>query len=159
MNVEQVMCKTVRSCSVNDSLDRAASIMWDLDCGCVPVVEAGNGGGHVIGMITDRDICMSAYSSGKNLKELRVEQAMARDICACRPYDSIAEAEEQMRRAQVRRLVVIDGSGQLQGLVSLADLVRAVTPKQGRKKQEISELEISGTLATICQPRAAAGAM
>jgi CBS-domain-containing membrane protein len=68
MNIEQLMTRDVESCHPDDSLDRAAQLMWDNDCGCVPVVDEKQ---RVHGIITDRDICMSAYTSGQSLKSLR----------------------------------------------------------------------------------------
>jgi len=57
MNASELMNTDVQSCSVNDNLQRAAQIMWENDCGAVPIVD---GDGRLIGMVTDRDICMSA---------------------------------------------------------------------------------------------------
>jgi CBS domain-containing protein len=55
-------------------------------------------------VITDRDICMSALFQGKPLRELRVEDATARQLLACRPEDSLVRAEQTMRDARIRRL-------------------------------------------------------
>jgi CBS domain-containing protein len=61
MKVSQIMEGAVKSCSRSESLNTAAKLMWDYDCGCVPVV---NEQGEVLGLITDRDICMAAYTQG-----------------------------------------------------------------------------------------------
>jgi len=64
MNASDVMTKTVRSCSAGDSLQRAAQLMWEGDCGSVPVVDSDN---RVVGILTDRDIAMAAYTQGRPL--------------------------------------------------------------------------------------------
>ena len=125
--------------------------MWDHDCGCVPVCS-GNGVTRTIGVITDRDICMGALFQGKPLQELRVGDAMARQLLACRPEDSLREAEQAMRDARIRRLPVLDDQGALLGILSLADLAREAAREQTRAYREVTEVEVNDTLAAICQP-------
>jgi len=67
MKVEQIMTRIVHTCSENDTLNRAAQLMWENDCGCVPVIHGGNGSGAVVGVVTDRDVCMGAYTQGRLL--------------------------------------------------------------------------------------------
>src|SRR5262245_15334249 len=57
MKVKEIMTSDVKTCSLDTDLASAAKIMWEEDCGAVPVTD---GGGSVIGMITDRDICIAA---------------------------------------------------------------------------------------------------
>lgn len=153
MRVDQIMTKQVSSCSPDNSLAEAAQLMWDHDCGCLPVC-AGNGASRVAGVITDRDICMSALFKGKPLYELRVADAMSRQLHSCRPADSLADAEKWMRQARIRRLPVLDEQGSLIGLLSLADLAREAARQDTAPKQEITESEVGDTLASICQPGA-----
>jgi len=153
MNVERVMTKNVRTCGPDESLDTAARIMWEGDCGCVPVVEADDTG-RVVGMLTDRDVCMAAYTCGKCLCDLSVKDAMAHVVVGCRPDDSIAAAESSMRKAQVRRLPVLDEDGHLLGLISLADIAREAARGRSSKKQKVSDAEVGQALSDICRPRA-----
>ncbi|MEA3181675.1 MAG: hypothetical protein QOI59_5198 [Gammaproteobacteria bacterium] len=98
MRVDGIMNKPVQTCRPDDSLQYAAQLMWDHDCGCVPVCSS-DGVRRTIGVITDRDICMGALFQGKPLQELRVGDAMARQLLACRPESSLREAEQAMRDA------------------------------------------------------------
>ena len=84
MRIEQLMTKSPKSCQPSDTLSEAAQMMRDHDCGCLPVT-AGDGSQRVVGMITDRDICMAAQFQGRPLRELRVRDAMATDVWACNP--------------------------------------------------------------------------
>ena len=88
MNVGQLMTRTVHACNPDDPLHVAAQIMWEQDCGCVPVVVDEEGGSRVVGMLTDRDVCMAAYTQGKALAVIKVSSAMSREVCSCRPTDS-----------------------------------------------------------------------
>ena len=56
MKVKELMSRNVASVSIDSVLADAARVMWEMDCGFVPVVE--NGGGKVVGVVTDRDVCM-----------------------------------------------------------------------------------------------------
>lgn len=151
MRVEQIMTKQVSSCSPDNTLAEAAQLMWNHDCGCLPVCSS-NGASRVVGVITDRDICMSALFKGQPLYELRVSDAMSRQLQTCRPGDSLADAERAMREARIRRLPVIDAQGALLGMISLADLAREAQRENTSPKQEITETEVGDTLAAICQP-------
>lgn len=150
MKVEQLMTRTVRACRASDSLNEAARIMWENDCGCVPVVDEE---GHVIGIITDRDICMAAYIRGLPLWALQVDGAMAHDVHTCRPGDTLAAAERMMRAKQLHRLPVVDEAGVLVGLLSLRDLAVEAAREHGRRRAEVSADEVAETLGAVSQPR------
>jgi CBS domain-containing protein len=154
MRVKDIMTKQVTSCGPDDTLDRAAQLMWDRDCGLLPVC-ASDGINRLVGVITDRDICMSALFEGKSLSELRVADAMARQVQVCRPGDSFADAEESLRTGQLRRLPVVDDEGALIGIITLADLAREATRERKARVKDITEAEVGDTLARVCQPASA----
>lgn len=68
MKVQDIMTADVETCRLDDTLDRPAAIMWERDCGVVPVVDDES---RIVGMLTDRDICMAAYTQGRPLPEIR----------------------------------------------------------------------------------------
>src|SRR5947207_117465 len=119
MDIKRLMKHEVRTCRPDDMLNTAARIMWEEACGCVPVVDAES---RPIGFLTDRDICMAAYTQGGPLGELRVESAMARSIVSCGNEDDLAHAMQLMRNNSLRRLPVVDACGVLVGLLSLDDI-------------------------------------
>ena len=121
MQIESVMTRNVHFCRKDDSLDAAARVMWDADCGCLPVVDHC---GELVGVITDRDICMAAYTRGEPLRQLRVVDAMAKTVIICRPEDSTQHAERLMSTHRVRRLPVVGGRGELVGMLSRTDIAR-----------------------------------
>jgi CBS domain-containing protein len=159
MLVQQLMTKEVQTCRPEDTLERAAQLMWDHDCGCLPVCR-NNHASHTVGVITDRDICMCAFFQGKSLQELCVQDAMAKNVQACAPADSLDVAEKTMRAARIRRLPVVDEQEMLVGMISLADLAREAAREQPKKQPQITETEVGDTLAAICEPvRQSAGCL
>ncbi len=151
MRIENVMTKTVATCVPEQSLNDAARIMWERDCGIVPIV-LGPDDRRVVGVVTDRDICIAAYTKGRSLAQIPIGDVMATKVTSCRAGDEISAAEELMRQAQVHRLPVVDESEQLAGIVSLADIARASARKVGGRPQ-VSCGEVGETVAAILRGR------
>jgi CBS domain-containing protein len=128
--VKAIMTDAVQVCSPDQPLDSAARLMWEHDCGAIPVVSAG---GDLTGIISDRDVCMAAYTRGLPLAAIFVRDVMARHVHTCRPEDSLVRAATLMADAQVRRLPVTDAEQRLIGIVSLADIARAA-PVLGQRE-------------------------
>lgn len=148
-HVARLMTKQVRTVRPYDRLNTAAQLMWDHDCGCAPVV---NDAGEAIALVTDRDICMAAYTRNQPLSELAVSDAMSETVHACAPTDSIENAQRIMQQRQVRRLPVVDSFGQLVGILSLTDLARAVGSESRKEGAGLGAIE--ATLAAVGRPRA-----
>lgn len=148
MKVSERMSSDVWTAGPNDSLDRAAQIMWEHDCGCVPVVDHEQ---RLVGVITDRDICMAAYTQGSCLRDIPVERSMSRSTHVCAPDDTLESAAAKMGERQVRRLPVLD-DGRLVGILALGDLARTLGIGRGPQKQMLNN-ELSRALSSICEPR------
>jgi len=130
MKIEDVMTRRVVACRADSDLAHVARLMWENDCGVVPVVDAED---RVIGMLSDRDALMSAFFQGQSLRDLRAGACMAREVVGCRPGDSLDDAARLMATKRVRRLPVTDEEGRLLGMLSLGDLA-AFSPVVERKK-------------------------
>jgi CBS domain-containing protein len=142
----------VQTCQPDDTLRTAARIMCESDRGCVPVVDEWN---RVVGMLTDRDICVAAYRHNQPLAELRVASVMATRIFACAPGESLGKAEAIMRDHQVRRLPVVSPVGELLGLLSLTDIAREADRERGQPVREVTWTEVGYTLLSVtrtCAP-------
>lgn len=151
MKVAKLMTQRVATCHPADTLSEAAHLMWDRDCGCVPVVSS-DGSNRLVGMITDRDVCMATHFRARAPRDLRVCDVMSTEVRTVAPSETLADAEAIMRDAQVRRIPVVDEDQHLLGLISLADLARAAALQRTSKKPEITEAELSETLEAICIP-------
>jgi CBS domain-containing protein len=152
MKVQQLMTKAVSCCLPEETANQAAQIMWERDCGFVPVVE-DRASQRVVGVVTDRDICMAAYTKGRSLDQIPLRELMSTEVRSCRASDDVGEAEQAMRRAQVHRLTVLDDAGQLLGVISVADVAREAARETRSKRQEVTVSEVGETLAAIRQPR------
>jgi CBS domain-containing protein len=148
MKIEEIMTRPAASCRRDDMLSQAAQLMWEHDCGIVPVTEDGD---RVIGMVTDRDICMATYIQGRPPQHIPVADIMSHQVFSCRTDDPLEAAERLMSDKQIRRVPVTDGDNRLVGILSLNDLARYAA--SARKKNGL-EREVTQTLAAICQPRA-----
>ncbi|MDQ3805009.1 MAG: CBS domain-containing protein, partial [Acidobacteriota bacterium] len=141
MLVEDLMTREVEACRPESSLAEAAAVMWRCDCGAVPVVD---GGGGVVGMITDRDICMALATRREYAADVRVGEVMAGVVVSCTPEDDVQEALEVMRRRQLRRLPVVDSQGRLAGILSVADVLRRT--RKGGGKRRVKRRDALATL-------------
>lgn len=121
MKIGQAMIAEVTSCSPQETLQVAGERLRAHACGTLPVVD---GRRRVVGILTDRDICIAATARDQPLSQLRVADAMTRDPSTCRAEDGLATAERLMRHGKVRRLPVVDRDGVLVGILSVDDLAR-----------------------------------
>ena len=148
MKVQTVMTPDPTTCSPDMNLAGVAHLMWDHDCGFVPVVNAA---GIVIGVITDRDICMATTTRRMLPEQIFAGQAMSSPVHACSPGETISSALRTMKELRVRRLPVIDETGMLRGVVSMNDMVLAAEDKKRPPAKDIVS-----TMAAICAHRSAA---
>jgi CBS domain-containing protein len=121
MRVDQVMSDRVFVCRATDDATAAAAIMWEHDCGAVPVVDEA---GRLVGMVTDRDLCMAAFTRGQPVHALPVASVMQSTVYACRKNDRVDDVQTMMVHRQVRRIPVVDEGGRPIAMVSLIDLAR-----------------------------------
>jgi CBS-domain-containing membrane protein len=131
MYVRDLMTHAPAVCTTTDHLTRAAQILWERDCGAVPVLDES---GALAGIVTDRDICMAAYTQGRALHEIPVERVMSRHVFTIGPDATAADALDTLNRKAVRRLPVVDAQGRLIGIVSLADFARAAREAAAKKR-------------------------
>jgi CBS domain-containing protein len=145
MKAREVMSQPPYTCGPTTDLATVAKIMWDHDCGFVPVVDAS---GVVAGVITDRDICIATSTRRLLPEHISAAEAMASPIHACLSDDSVSDVLATMKQFRIRRVPVIDANGRLQGVVSLNDLVLASDATRAPQASEIVS-----TMAAICAHR------
>ncbi|MBL9007027.1 MAG: CBS domain-containing protein [Myxococcales bacterium] len=146
MQVQQLMSEPVLVCHTSDTLSDAARFMWENDVGAVPIVDNQ---GRVVSMLTDRDICMAAYTQGRPLSEIGVSVAMSERLVVCHPEDSLERAEELMSLYQVRRLPVVDLEGLVLGILSLNDLARSAAHVPAKHQGPPNGVRIIATTRTL----------
>ena len=147
MKVQDVMTDEVQSCAPETNLATVAMQMWRGDFGAMPVVA----GRKVVGMITDRDICMAAATKHRDPANIRVKEVISGQVYGCSCDTDIHEALKMMQQKQVRRLPIIrPEDGRLQGILSMNDV--ALKTQAGREV-ELSVEDVEQTLRAICTHR------
>lgn len=134
MHIDQVMTANVVTVGPDDDVNRAAQLMRDHDVGYLPVVDDD---GHAIAAITDRDICMAAFTQGKPLAQIPVRSAMSLTLAYVRLGAPLDVAEELMRVRQLNRLPVLDAQNHVVGVVSLKDLARVSERRGGPSAKDV----------------------
>jgi len=152
MKVQDVMSMSASTCSPNEALHSVGKKLWDHDCGCLPVVDENS---RVVAMITDRDVCMAAFTTGRPLVELRVAGSMSKVLVTCHPHEDLVVATSRMAKNFVRRLPVVDAEGRLVGILSVNDLVTAIVEGPTPKLANVAATETLRVLQAVCHHRTA----
>lgn len=134
MKVRDVMTRDVKVAGPGDTIQQIARLMLDFDTGAIPVVDDG----HVIGLITDRDIVLRVAAQGRPLT-LPVSEALTPNVEFCFEDDDLTEVSEKMARLQLRRMIILDQNRKLAGILSLGDLSREADPlESGLMLEQVS---------------------
>jgi len=139
------MTKEVKRCGPDTDLATASALMWANDCGVLPVERDGK----LIGIITDRDICIALGTRNRRAAEVPVGEVASQDVQTCFPDADVHAAMATMRRAKVHRLPVVD-DGKLEGILALNDIVDAVDRRHG----DIDYEEVMNTMKAVSEHRA-----
>lgn len=134
------------TCTPHDSLHDAAGLMKEHDCGVIPVVSDS---GALVGVVTDRDICMAAHTSGQPLSAMTVKSAMSTDIVRVSSDASLESVIQLMRAKRVRRIPVME-DGELAGIIALADVVNYLEADGGFSNA--GALSLAHAVADISRP-------
>jgi CBS domain-containing protein len=117
MKVKDCMTRDVRLIGPDATIAEAARAMGETDCGALPVASPD----RLLGMITDRDICIRAVAQGR-APDTPVRDIMSKEVMYCYDDETADEVLENMGDIQVRRLPVVDRHKRLVGIVALSDL-------------------------------------
>lgn len=149
MKVRDIMSGTIHACSPDTNLAEAAMMMWDGDCGVIPVVKEGN---QAAGMITDRDICIAVATRNRRAEEIRVGDVIGPQLFSCSPDDDVRIALRLLGERKVRRLPVVNEKRELVGILSFNDIILEAKEAKGRKGAPSYE-EILNALKAVCGHR------
>ncbi|MGI9067820.1 MAG: CBS domain-containing protein [Pyrinomonadaceae bacterium] len=148
MKIKEVMTPHAQAIWLTESLADAAKSMWENDCGVLPIIKDGR---KVIGVITDRDICMATAIKDANPSSISVEEVMTGQVYAVSPDDDITQALQTMQEHKIRRLPVINAEGELKGILSMNDIVLKAQQLNGETPSEIDYADIVKTYQAICE--------
>jgi len=147
MKVKDVMTPHAQTIWLTESVADAARLMWENDCGALPIVKEQK----VVGMITDRDICMATAMRKCNATGISVEEVMTGQVYSVDPEDNIEQALRLMQQHQIRRLPVINSEGELKGILSMNDIVLSANASGGKAGDSIGYADVVKTYQSICQ--------
>jgi len=151
--VRRVMTRDVVTCLPNDTLHRAAQIMWERDCGAVPVVDTA---GRAAGIITDRDLTMAALTQGLPLVAIPVGRVTSGRVFSVPVSSSVDDVVSVMKTERVRRVLVVGADHELEGIVALADVARYVS-ELGPSRRDAA-LVLADLVASLSERRPVSGA-
>lgn len=143
MKVKDAMKTDVAFCSTDDSLMKVADTMRIRDCGVVPIVDDAQ---KVVGMLTDRDICLAIAARNRKASDVKASELIKGVIISCLADDDLENALRKMRKYRIKRLAVVDRNDVLSGILSIADALLAVRKDKKLKKK------IYSTIKSIVKP-------
>jgi CBS domain-containing protein len=147
VKVKKVMRRSPKTCTPTTSLAKAVRRMRKHNFGFLPVLDDAH---RLVGVVTDRDICLAAEQRDRPLSKIVVRGAMHTNLHTCRPEEDVSDVLALMTNYRVRRVPVVGSGGELQGVVTLSDLARMASRKGGPKPKAVVT-----TYAAIYEPRSA----
>ncbi|WP_224360367.1 CBS domain-containing protein [Hyalangium versicolor] len=139
MRCEEIMKRDIECLSPRDTVEAAALRMRDQNIGFLPVCDTS---GKVLGTLTDRDIVVRVLA-GKKPTNTPVETIMTREVVSCRPQDGIERAEQLMAQKHKSRIMCLDDSSRLVGIISLSDIAQHVDGAHALETlRQVSEREV-----------------
>ena len=142
MKVLDVMTPGPLTCAPETTIAEAGHLMWEGDCGVLPIVRDGT----VTGIVTDRDLFIALATRDVRASELTVGAVARAQPVTCVARDDVHQAMAAMKAHRVRRLPVLDDNGKVAGMVSMNDLLLAASPSTS-----ITDDQIVATLQTISE--------
>lgn len=135
MKVKDVMHNGATCVEAKTPLKEIAKRMRDSDVGAIPV----RADGHLIGIVTDRDITLRAVANSGDIAKMTAQDVMTKNVVCCSPEDDVALAIETMETNQIRRLPVTDSHKTMIGMLSLGDVSHGVSKdKSGEVLRAVS---------------------
>jgi CBS domain-containing protein len=150
MKVQDAMNENVKFCQPDTNLAEATAMMWEYDCGALPVVVDG---GKAIGVITDRDLAIAAGTKNRPASEIQVGEVMSRNLFAASAEDDLHTALTLMRKEKVRRLPVTNPEGVLKGILCLNDVALLAEHPDVKTASQVTYEDVVRTLKALCEHR------
>jgi CBS domain-containing protein len=107
---------------------KVAQMMRQHDVGAIPVVS-DMVSKTLVGIITDRDLCVSAMADGKDPRTTPIAGYFTKEVITCVPEDTLAACEQKMKEHRIRRIPVVDKQTSCVGIVVQADIARVDKPE------------------------------
>ena len=146
MKVNEVMTASAVTCNPQMNVAEAVQLMWERNVGMLPVVDKK---GKLIGVVTDRDICIALGTRNRLAGELPIGEIAVFKVYFCKPEEDVHEALQLMSLKQVRRLPVINEEGVPVGILSMDDLVLHSEVGKLRGACDLSSEEVTQVMKRV----------
>lgn len=150
MKVTDAMVGSPISCGPEANLGVATELLWNQNCGILPVVDSEK---KVVGVVTDRDMCIALGTRNLLPGQIAVKDVMTRQVLSCQVNDDVHLALQTMATGHVRRLPVVDAKGVLQGILSMDDVVLHADGASQFNAKGLNQKEVLETLKAIYRPQ------
>ena len=125
--VKDVMQKSVMAVELNANARDCANAMAKKGVSCAVITQQGN----AVGIVTERDLVSKVMADALDARKVLVRDIMSTPLITVSPDAPLVGAAELMAKYQIRRLVVVDATGALAGIVTTGDIARSLAEKQG----------------------------
>jgi CBS domain-containing protein len=143
------MVRTAAYCRASSNLGEAVEILWNRNCGFLPVVDEQE---KVVGVVTDRDISIALGTRNRLAGEIAVHEVLSPQLFYCKQEDDIHDALQIMAEKKIRRLPVVNHEGKLEGILTMDDIVLHAENKKPGKFPELSSDDVLNTLKGLYWP-------
>ena len=126
MSVGEYCNRDVVVIEKTESVREAINLMRKNHVGDVVVVEMQENASIPLGILTDRDIVVEILAEDVDLNAVNVGDVMSDQLVTINEDTKLLDAIKQMRIKGVRRLPVVNESGELQGILSVDDLLELI---------------------------------
>ncbi len=123
MTCHELMTKDVAICYPDERADIAARLMRDRNVGALVVIGRDR---HPVGFITDRDFAVSVCANAEDSYYRKVKELMHSPAICCKEGDDLGQVCSMMTKHRIRRVPIVNGQGELVGIVSVDDLARSL---------------------------------
>lgn len=145
MRVRDIMTQPMQTCRLETDLGAASRRMCETGCGALGVLDDH---GRLAGVLTDRDLAMAIGNMKRNAAHIAAHEAMTRQVHTCMADEAVRAVLERMAARKIRRLPVVDARGEVEGMVSIDDVILWSVHQGG-----IGTGELAAALRSICAPR------
>jgi len=149
MKVVELMTGTPAYCRPDTNLGEAVELMWNYNCGILPLVDADE---KVVGVVTDRDICIALGTRNKLPGDIVVSEVAPPRVICCKAQDDVRSALTAMAEARVRRLPVVNDQRKLIGILSMDDIVTHIQSIAPPLSVELSPEDVMRVLTLVYRP-------
>jgi CBS domain-containing protein len=150
MKVQDAMMRTPVYCNPETNLGSAIELLWNRNCGFLPIVDAKQ---KLIGVVTDRDLCVALGTRNRLPGQITVGEVATGEVYSCRVQDDIHAALQTMAKRRVRRLPVVNENGVLEGILSMDNVVLHTEHAGSSRKAELSDEDVVETMRQIYGPQ------